>query len=66
MHEDDIQIINSLPPIPKQGEDKEWQSSHVTNTMDQLDDVEEKKLDMTATLVVHDKMSGNVRVEVQL
>ena len=65
-HEDELQIIHSLPPLPEKEEDKEGQSSQVRDTMNQLGDVAKMKLDVTITMLVHDDMSGDVRVEVNL
>ena len=65
-HEDEIQIIDSLPPLPRKEEGKEGKSSQVKDTVDQLGDVVEIKLDVAVTLSAHDDMSGDARVEVNL
>jgi len=66
IHEDKLQIINSLPTAPRKEEDKERQSSHAKDTMDLLDDIEKIEPSLIVTLVTHDDMSENDRVEVKL
>lgn len=66
MHEDEVQINDSLPLVHGKEEDKEGQSSHVKNTVGQMDDVEKMKPNITVTLVVHDDTNGNERVEVNM
>ena len=63
IHEDELQIIDSLPSTPGNEEDKEEQSSHAKDTMDQLDDMVKIEPSLTVTQVTHDDMSKNAKVE---